>query len=294
MSMKNKTIFHYLLLGLTGVSLMNSCKKDAAVKFGEQYKKTLYIVHSDNTEYVKEHFFENENDTIALSVYCASSEPISSSVTVDLVKNLKVLDSLNYINSLSDANYVPKLLLESAWYNFESGKATIDAGKQYGVLKIPVHLKGIDVDKEYVLPISLVGNNAGYEINPKLSALVYRPKMKNRFSGDFTGTSKVLSEKSPNSIAPTVQAIDMNRVRLPIHNLEDDKDLLETNYMLLTIAEDGKGVSIQPYKNAKVFDEGESSYDPVLRQFTLNYSFMDGSTKKTVQSIIRDIAGLEE
>lgn len=294
MSMKNKTIFHYFLLALSGVSLINSCKKEATVKFGEQYQKTLYIVHSNNMEYVKEHFFENENDTIALSVYCASSEPINSSVTVDLVKNIKVLDSLNYINSLSDANYVPKLMLENTWYNFESGKATIEAGKQYGVLKIPVHLKGIDVDKEYVLPISLVGNNAGYEINPRLSALVYRPKMKNRFSGDFTGTSKVLSEKSPNSIASTVQAIDINRVRLPIHNLEDDKDLLETNYMILTIAEDGKRVSILPFKNAKVYDDGGSSYDPNLRQFTLNYSFEDGAKMKNVQSIIRDINVVEE
>jgi len=38
-----------------------------------------------------------------------------------------------------------------------------------------------------------------------------------------------------------------------------------------------------------VFDEGGSVYDPDLKQFALNYSYMDGNAKRTVQAIIRDI-----
>lgn len=289
-----KSMLLMLILGVAAGSLVSSCRKDAVVKFGEQYKKNIYIVHAENIEYVKEHSFEKENDTITLSVYCASSEPISKNVSVLLKKDIQVLDSLNYLNSLSDANYVAKSLLEDTRYNFEEGRATIGSGRQYGLLKIPVNLIGIDVDKEYVLPIRLVGNDAGFDMNSKLSTIGYRPKMINRFSGDFVGSSKIASEKATRSISPLLQAIAKNTVRMPIHNFTDDKEFLATNYMLLTIAENGRSVSILPYKNSSAVDEGGSFYDAELKQFTLNYSFVEGAEKKFVQAVIKNIDAIDQ
>lgn len=289
-----KSMLLMLILGVAAGSMVSSCRKDAVVKFGEQYKKNIYIVHAENIEYVKEHSFEKENDTITLSVYCASSEPISKNVSVLLKKDIQVLDSLNYLNSLSDANYVAKSLLEDTRYNFEEGRATIGSGRQYGLLKIPVNLIGIDVDKEYVLPIRLVGNDAGFDMNSKLSTIGYRPKMINRFSGDFVGSSKIASEKATRSISPLLQAIAKNTVRMPIHNFTDDKEFLATNYMLLMIAENGRSVSILPYKNSSAVDEGGSFYDAELKQFTLNYSFVEGAEKKSVQAVIKNIDAIDQ
>jgi len=271
-----------------------SCDKDPIAMYGEQYKKTLYIVHANGIEHSREHAFENENDTITLSVYCASSEPISGDVTATLEKDPKILDSVNYLNGLGNANYVAKLMLEPERYSFERGTVTIRAGRQFGLLKIPVRLAGIDLDKEYILPVTLQSNDAGYDINPQLRSIAYQPVMVNRFSGMYTGTSKVSTENAPRSISPRLQAMAKNQIRLPIHNLPDDSDLLSTNFMLLTVQADGRSVSIAPFRDAQVSDEGGSTYDPELKQFTLNYSYTDGNAKRTVQSIVRDVALSEE
>jgi len=286
---KKKSIFLTLSLCIALGGSISSCSKDAVVKFGEQYKKSIYIVHAENIEYVKEHSFEQENDTITLSIYCASSEPISKNVGVLLQKDNTVLDSLNYLNSLSDANYIPKSLLEPTRYNFDKGQVIIESGRQYGLLKIPVNFVGIDVDKEYVLPARLVSNDAGFDISPKLSVIAYRPKMINRFSGDFVGSSKISTEKAAKTISPILRAMAKNVVRIPIHNLTDEKEFLTTNYMLLTIADDEKTVAISSYKNSNVTDEGGSVYDSEQKQFTLNYSFVDGKDRKFVQAVIKNI-----
>lgn len=60
-----------------------SCSSEPA-DFGEQYKKTLYIVNSRDMLYVGEHAYGSENNSMSFSIYCASSEPIKSDLTVQL------------------------------------------------------------------------------------------------------------------------------------------------------------------------------------------------------------------
>ncbi len=270
-----------------------SCNKDPLAQYGEQYKKTVYLVHSESIEYVREHSFENVDDTITFSIYCSSSEPITSDLTVSLKKDPRVLDSLNFINSLGNANYIPKELLGAERYSFENGSTIIRTGTQYGLLKIPVKLTGIDVDKEYVLPITLTANDRAFDINPKLQSIAYRPVMINRFSGIFTGSSKLSTETSPRAISPKLVAMERNKVRLPIHNLSDDKAMLATNYMILTIQEDGKSVVVESYKDSEVTDEGGSEYDAISKRFTLNYSYKDGAAKRSIKSVIQNIDAIE-
>lgn len=45
--------------------------------------------------YVGEHAYGSENNSMSFSVYCASSEPIKSDLTVQLAINPNALDSLN-------------------------------------------------------------------------------------------------------------------------------------------------------------------------------------------------------
>lgn len=71
-----------------------SCSSEPA-DFGEQYKKTLYIVNSRDMLYVGEHAYGSENNSMSFSIYCASSEPIKSDLTVQLAINPNALDSLN-------------------------------------------------------------------------------------------------------------------------------------------------------------------------------------------------------
>src|SRR5690606_21562781 len=173
-----------------------------------------------------------------ISVYCSPSAPITEDVGATLNLDERVLDSLNHLNGLENANYLPKQMLPTEFYAFPDAAVLIKAGEQFGLLKIPVNLTGLDPDTEYTIPISLVSNTAGYDINPKLRSIVYQPTMVNNYSGLYTGASKETDEPTPRSITPRLTALSKDRVRLPIHNFADDNDRLATNYMVLAIADD--------------------------------------------------------
>jgi len=274
--------------------LAGSCEKEATTKFGEQYKKTIYIVHAQGMEYSKDHNYENQTDNIMISVYCGSTEPITKDVSVTLKLDTHALDSLNHLNGLGNAKYVPKALLPAEFYSLTDFNVTIKKGAQFGVLNIPVHFTGLDADIPYALPITIVSNDANYDINPKLASIVYQPTMISKYSGLYSGTSKVSTETSAKSITPKLKALSANTIRIPIHNLVDDKEFISTNYMLLTIGDDKKSIRISPIGNALVTDDGDSQYDEDLMQFTLHYSYVENGKTKSVHSVIRNVEALEE
>jgi len=264
--------------------LFSACNNE--VDFGEQYKKTVYIVNSTELLYTWEHFFETENDAIVISVYCASSEPITSDVQARLKIEPKAMDSLNTINTLIDPSYINKVMFPAANYQVGSDlDVTIKAGTQYGTVSIPFSFAGLDPDVAYTLPVALISNSAGYNINPALRAIVYEVKMMNRYSGYFTGTSQE-SLTVIRSVQPVLKALSANTVRMPIHNLSSDWENIDTNFMLLTIAEDGS-VTITPWANADVTDLGESFYDADSQTFELHYKFTNTTgTVFTITEII--------
>lgn len=282
-NLKSVKLFLFVYLVLITISCSNE------IDFGEQYKKVVYIVNSTDLIHIGEHSFTAQNDVIPISVYCASSKPITSDLKVRLKIERKALDSLNMLQSLANPSYVNRMILPKTNYSVEGEQyVTIKSGEQYGVLNIPFDFKGLDPTLSYALPISLVSNDADYEINPKLKSIVYQIEMINEFSGEYSGSSQT----SPTAIVgvhPTLKALSDNKVIMPIHNLSsENKDLL-TNFIVLTIADDNS-VSIEPWGIAEVSDLEGSSYDPVKQIFELYYQFIDASAKKhNVTSIIRNI-----
>ena len=275
------------ILAVICICAMTSCSNE--VDFGEQYKKTLYIVNSNDLLYTAEHFFETEIDAIVISVYCASSEPVTSDLKARLMVEPIALDTLNAINTLVNPSYIEKVMLPAANYSFAGeSEVTIKAGTQYGTLSIPFRFTGLDPDIAYTLPVVLVSNSAGYDINPALQAIVYEVKMMNRYSGNFAGTSQE-SAAVIRGVQPVLKALSAHTVRMAIHNLSDDWQYINTNFMLLTIAEDGS-VTITPWANAHVTDLGENYYDADLQRFELNYQFTNaGGSTFTVSEIITNI-----
>jgi hypothetical protein len=248
-----------------------SCSGD--VDFGEQYKKTVYIVNGNNLLYTGEHFFGAEDDKIVISVYCASSEPITHDLKVQLILDTHALDSLNAYNLLVDPESIDKVLLPSTNYQLSDNTVIIQSGKQYGTLDIPFSFTGLDPDIAYALPVSIVSNDAGYDINRNIQSIVYEIKMMNQFSGNFSGSSST----SPTDIVgvqPVLKAMSYNTARMPVHNLADESSDLNTNYMLLTVDENGS-VRISPWMFASVTDLGGSTYDFEKQIFDLNYKFND-------------------
>jgi len=283
--MKNTVIIILMLLSL-------SCSDE--IDFGEQYEKTVYIVNSDNILYTGEHAFGNENDEIVISVYCASSEPITSDLKVRLKIDRNSLDSLNNLNRLLSATYVDKVMLPSANYTLEGEPyVTIKAGEQYGTLRIPFRIDGLNPDVSYTLPVSLVSNAAGYGINPVLKSIVYEVRMTNQYAGNYAGSSQETAT-SIFGVQPVLKALSSNKVRMPAHNLPDDPEKLKINYMVLIVADDGS-VSIAPFGFAEVTDLGGSLYDADKQRFELHYRFTDANSRTvTVTEIIRNLNAPEE
>lgn len=259
------------------------------VDFGEQYKKTVYIVNSNNLLHVGEHSFETENDAIAISVYCASSQPITWDLQVRLKINRHALDSLNALQVLADPAYINRVMLPEDSYQLDGEQyVTIKSGEQYGVLYIPFDFSGLDPSIPYAFPVSLVSNSADYEINTRLKSIVYQIEMINQYAGNYNGSSQT-SPTSIVGIQPALKAMSINTVRMPIHNLSDEEEDILTNFMLLTIADDNS-VSISPWGIADVTDLGGSKYDPVTQTFELYYQFTDALAKRqTIISVIRNI-----
>ena len=269
------------------ILILASCSNE--VDFGEQYKKTVYLVNSNNLLYVGEHSFDTDNDAIAISVYCASSEPITQDLRVRLKIDRFALDSLNALQLLANPSYTNRVMLPEDNYQLNGEQyVTIKAGKQYGVLYIPFDFSDLDPSIPYVLPLSLVSNNADYQINPKLKSIVYQIEMINQYAGNYNGSSQT----SPASIAgiqPVLKALSVNKVRMPIHNLSDDEEDILTNFMVLTIAKDNS-VSISPWGVADVTDLGGSKYDPERQSFELYYQFTDAAAnRQNVTAFIRNI-----
>jgi hypothetical protein len=266
--------------------LLASCSGE--VDYGEQYWKTIYMVNSNNLLYQVEHFYGEQNEMV-FSVYCASSEPITSDVTVELAFDRHPLDSLNAIRTLSDPSYIARELLPEDHYELPGNlSVTIKAGKQYGTLRVPFQADDLDPFKPYALPLKIISNSAGYDINPSLLSIVYEPVMVNGYSGNFTGISSE-SEKVARTVQPVLKALSANKVLMPVHNLSGDMQYINTNFMVLTIAADSTTVTITPHANANVVDLGGSVYDRVRQQFELHYQFKTGSTTFAIVEIIANV-----
>jgi hypothetical protein len=259
---------------------VTACNSD--IDFGEQYKKTVYIVNGTNLLSTHEHFYGTDNSML-ISIYCASSEKITEDLYVRVKIDKYALDSLNSVGILENVDYVNRIMLPESHYRFSGEKdVVIRAGEQYGVLEIPLEVDGLDADSVYALPLSIVSNSAGYDINPEARSIVYGIKLSNKFSGEFSG----MSAESPTAIRPvsvTVKAVSVNTVRLPVHNMSDkediDEDILDASFMMLLTVADGGLVTVAPWKNSSVVDLGGSFYDEVQQLFELHYRFTDGNNK---------------
>ncbi|MDP4205407.1 MAG: DUF1735 domain-containing protein [Bacteroidota bacterium] len=277
------------LFGLMMI-LITACSSDSYVDFGEQYQKVVYLVNSRDMLYTEEYMYGKEDNSMSFSAYCGGTEAIKNDLIVKLRRAPEALDSLNHIESLGNPLYVDKVLLPKSNYTFTDSTITIKAGKTYGVLKVPFVTTGLDPDKQYVLPLKIVSNSEGYDINKELNTLIYEVKMINGFSGDYSGSSTELP-KTIRSVQPVLKAMSKNTVRMPIHTLSDEVTNLDTNFMLLTIADDSTTVTITPWGNAKVIDLGGSTYDKVKQSFELHYSFTNGGG--TVYTITEKIVNLD-
>lgn len=281
--MRNKISLFIVFLGLIFGS---GCSNH--VDFGEQYKKIIYIVNSNDQVFTHQHRISDTLQPMFISLYCSGTVPPEEEIPVVLKLNPEAMAEYNK-SSFDEISYYKHLvMLPEEYYEVPSWKTVIKPGEVYG--KLPIHLKTMnwDPDSVYVLPLSIESVSGNYEVNPKLSTIFYQIELTNNYSGEFNGLCMYLKDGKEMFISKDkkLKAIDVNKLRLSIYNLSDENKDLEDHFMVLTVLPD-MSVKITPWKNAVITDLGDSTYDPVKKTFVLHYECLDssGNTMKIEETL---------
>lgn len=283
-----------ILFGLVAFVLASACSNH--VDFGEQYKKVVYIVKSNNKVYTREHKIASEVQEGDISIYCGGSDELKSDVTVTLVPDVEAMEAYNAKNYDESEAYKQLVVLPEEYYEIPTYTVTVKAGTEY--TKVPIRLKTerLDPDVYYAIPLS-IARISQYELNEDLKTIFYQVSLINDYSGDYVGTLKNIKGQDTTYTAKDkkLKAMAERQVRTSIYNLEDEHSDLETNFMLLTVGADNH-VSISPWKDAEIEDLGNSMYLPEKKTFILHYKCKNASGKEVVieENLVHSEANLEE
>lgn len=258
------------------------------VDFGEQYKKIVYIVNSNDQVFIHQHRISDTIQPMFVSLYCSGT--LAPEEDIPVVLELDSFAMVTYNKRYFDEStaYKHLVMLPAAFYEISSWSTSIQAGEVYGKFPINLKTRSWDPDSVYVLPLSIQSVPDAYEINSKLRTIFYQIELINDYSGDFNGLCMYEKNEKEMIISKDkkLKAIDINQVRLSIYNLSDEHEDREEHFMVLTVLPD-RQVKITPWKNAVIKDLGGSFYDPVKKTFTLYYECLDasGNTMKIKETL---------
>lgn len=271
MTMKNM-ILALALLGCV------ACSKEPLDE--EQYKKQIYIVHSEETDiyYHRDLSYEMGESETYITVACSGSRPQDVDVTVEV----EVVDTLlkeynERFFGTDESKYLQ--LLPEANYRIPEMKTVLKAdGEVYATLPIFVKTEGLSRDVKYVIPVRIKSISA-YELNAPISQLLFGFDLVNDYSDIYTMFGKKYDEENVKQNmggSREMWAIAHNEVRMFVDVRTEDDENLNEDGMILTINEDNS-VTIRAYspEHLKLEDLGGSTYNPATKVFKLNYKFLD-------------------
>lgn len=267
-----KNIFY--ILGSI-LCLFSSCSN--RVDYGEQYKKTLFIVNSKEQIYYAPHSASTESRG-NISVYVTGSQLPQEDIHAAYKVDEEVLNAYNK-KEYGDNESLYLTLVPSDLYSFESTEIVVKKGEPYGCLYFTINTQALNPAKTYVLPITLVDAQGGYEISEGLHTILYIIQVESLFAGDykseFTQDGVFQGEFSKKAMA-----LGARKILVPLaekSNAISDADLnYNTDFYQVTIQEDNS-VVIEPYLQSVVSQRTDqpSYYDPEERILHLFYTMKD-------------------
>lgn len=288
-----------IFLAVLALLFIGACSSE--VDFGEQYRKIIYIVNSNDMAYLREHKITTEEQEGVVSIYCGGSDVLKDDIKVTIVPAEEAMERYNKRTFTEDNENLHKKLevLPAEYYSIASYSVTIQAGTEYATLPIMLKTEGLDADGYYAIPLA-IGNASGYEVQKNLDTIFYQIKLINDYSGEYNSViQNVIAPGDTVLVAKGkfLKAMEERVIRTSMYNLDDETskiDNMESNLMLLTIAADNT-VTISPWENAQLRDLGGSKYDPVAHTMTLNYEYENSDGDKlTLIEVLTDVNFIEE
>lgn len=255
--------------------LLSSCSN--GVDYGEQYKKTLFIVNSKEQIYYASHSASTQSRG-NISVYVTGSqlpqEDIHAAYKID-EEALRAYNQKEY----GDNESLYLTLLPSDLYSLESTEIVVKKGEPYGCLYFTINTQALNPAKVYVLPITLVDAQGGYEISESLRTILYIVQVESPFAGDYQSEIRQ-DDVFQGEFSKKAMALGASKILVPLaakSNAISDASLnYNTDFYQITIREDNS-VIIEPYLQSVVSQQIDQSsyYDPEERIFHLFYVTKD-------------------
>lgn len=269
----------YLLLA---IPLFFSCQEK--YEDVEVYKKLIYIVDSENTIAYLPHQFQEEASEGFISLYCGGSLMSDKDVDIKMTLDDELIEKYNYFEFENDVTkYVKALPKEN--YSIPSLSLTMKSGEACARMPINIKTNKLSPDETYVIPLK-IESLSNYEINPKLSKILYGLKLQNEYSGlyNMSGTITKIGGKPQNVFkSKTVVALEKNICRIYIATESEDKENIATHTLTFNVENDNK-VTIN--NTGKITDLGKSYYDPEKKAFCLNYRFEKSGEDYDIREVL--------
>ncbi|RNC65861.1 BT_3044 domain-containing protein [Proteiniphilum sp. X52] len=288
---------------LIKIVILISCFLMSACNIYEQFKEELYknvfcLVSGSDNIYSVSIPFDDEVYEGFVSIYCGGTNPVTNDVTIELEYDLESIQEYNELTFDLDVSRYAKWLDQSK-YEIQTFSATMKAGQEDPYVTIPIRIftEGITPDTIFFIPLKIKSITDGYDVNPEMNKLLYRPFVENKYAGTMTQTIYGLRGKR-NGVEITgsknAYPLAANQIRITVEkyteldgNSRVNLDLINKYSIKLTVNSDNT-VTIEPYGTIEIEQLGDPEDNRLeikdLTRFYLSYRYRTLETPATEEN----------
>ena len=285
---------------LIKILILISCFSMAACNIYEQFKEELYknefclVAGSDNI-YSVSIPFDDEVYEGFVSIYCGGTNPVTNDVTIELEYDLESIQEYNELTFDLDVSRYAKRF-DPSRYEIPTFSATMKAGQENPSVTIPIRIftEGITPDTIFFIPLKIKSITEGYDFNPEMDKLLYRPFVENKYASTMKQTIYGLRGKR-NGVEITgsknAYPLAANQIRTTVEKYTEldgnnrvNLDLINKYSIKITVNSDNT-LTLEPYGTIEIEQLGNTEDNKLeikdLTRFYLYYRYRTLETPKT-------------
>ncbi len=278
------------IIGVLLIAGMYGCMEETPLD-REQYIKQVYLANSFDILYKTTLKYSDEPQSAFVSVASSGSLPLDRDVTVTLGVDTAAVRSYNekYLGRQKMAEYY-KVLPDSV-YEMPTMSVTLKKeGNIYERCPIFIQTAHLHCDSAYVIPLTIVSSTV-YPVSDGLETILFSFELENDYSGIYQMMGEKVNtatgDKQPIAKSKTLTAYSKDKLRMYVDVLQEEKEKMEENCLLLEIRPDNS-VILVPYGSLVISQVEAGTYDPAAKSIQLKYEYtLDGETWQVNETLIQ-------
>ena len=264
------------IIGVLLVAGMYGCMEETPLD-REQYIKQVYLANSYDILYKTTLKYSDEPQSAFVSVASSGSLPLDRDVTVTLGVDTAAVRLYNekYLGSQKMPTMSVTLKKE---------------GNIYERCPIFIQTAHLHCDSAYVIPLTIVSSTV-YPVSDGLETILFSFELENDYSGIYQMVGEKVNvetgDRQPLAKSKTLTAYSKDKLRMYVEVLQEEKEKMEENCLLLEIRPDNR-VILVPYGSLVISQVEAGTYDPVAKSIRLKYEYtLDGETWQVNETLIQ-------